>query len=72
MLNTSPIKLAFSVAETCDVLGLGKTNIYRLIADGELNTVKIGGRRLVPAASIQALLDRKLASRECTDSSKTE
>jgi excisionase family DNA binding protein len=59
MLNTSPAKLAFSVAETCDALGLGKTNIYKLIADGKLDTVKIGGRRLVPAAAIQALLDRE-------------
>lgn len=60
MLHTPPPKLAFSVAEACAALGLGKTNIYRLIAAGELETVKIGGRRLVPANSIRALLDGKV------------
>lgn len=58
MLHTPPPKMAYSVAETCAALGLGKTNCYKLIAAGEIETVKIGGRRLVPAASITALLDR--------------
>jgi excisionase family DNA binding protein len=62
MLNTPPPKLAFSVAETCAALGLGKTNLYRMIAAGEIETIRIGGRRLVPAASIQALLDGRPAT----------
>ncbi len=32
--------------------GLGRTKIYELIAAGELRTVKIGRRRLIPASAI--------------------
>jgi excisionase family DNA binding protein len=56
MLHSSTPKLAFSIAETCEALGLGKTTIYGLIASGRLDTLRIGGRRLVTAASIHSLL----------------
>lgn len=68
MLHTPPPKLAFSVAEACAALGLGKTNFYRLVAVGEIETIKIGGRRLVPVASIEALLDgARVAERTAED-----
>jgi excisionase family DNA binding protein len=38
--------------------GLGRTKIYELIAAGELRTVKIGRRRLVPASAIAEYVAR--------------
>lgn len=49
-------KLSFSVAETEYLSGLSRTNIYRLIAMGKLKTVKVGGRRLIPAQALRELL----------------
>lgn len=36
--------------------GLSRATVYKLIAQKKLMTIKIGGRRLVPVAAIDALL----------------
>lgn len=48
-------RIAFSIAETCKALSLGRTKIYELINEGRLTTFKIGRRTLVRAASVHAL-----------------
>ena len=47
---------ALSVFETAETLGTSEATVWRRIADGTLGTVKVGGRRLVPISSIDALL----------------
>jgi excisionase family DNA binding protein len=42
--------------------GLGRSLIYRLIREEKIQTVKIGGRRLVLRESLDALLHGKEAS----------
>ena len=39
--------LALSIKETAKALGLGRTSIYAMIADGRLEAFKVGRRRLV-------------------------
>jgi excisionase family DNA binding protein len=51
-----PPRLAYSIRETCTALSIGKTKIFAMIKAGELPVVRIGGRTLVPASSLQALL----------------
>jgi excisionase family DNA binding protein len=51
-----PERRAFSIRETERAVNLSRATIYRLIAAGKLPTVKIGARRLVPVAAIDALL----------------
>ena len=58
-------KLGWSLAELEVATGLSRSLLYRMIAAGELSTVKIRGRRLVPAWQAQALLDAR-ESREHT------
>jgi excisionase family DNA binding protein len=53
-----PAPLAHSINGTCDQLGVGRTKIYDLISRGDLETVRIGSRRLVTHRSLEALLDR--------------
>ena len=48
---------AFTMDEACAALRLGRTTLYALIRDGQLHTVRIGKRRLVPAGEITRLLD---------------
>jgi len=50
-------RLAYSVAEAADVLGVGRTLAYDLIRRGELRSVKIGARRVVRHDALVAYLD---------------
>ena len=52
-----PPKLAYSIKDACAALSLGKTKIFALIKVGQLPVVRVGGRTLVPATSLQALLE---------------
>ncbi len=49
-------RLTCSVAEACDVTGLGKTKLYELIASGTFRTKNVGRRRLVLVQSLRAWL----------------
>lgn len=52
----SPTPLAYSVADACRALSLGKTRIYQLINEGKLQSRKVGKRRLIPAESLRRLI----------------
>jgi excisionase family DNA binding protein len=47
--------LTLSIKDTAKLLGLGRSTIYRLIGEGQLQSVKIGRRTLIKAASINRL-----------------
>jgi excisionase family DNA binding protein len=51
-----------SVPETAVALGVGRTMIYELIARGELDSFKLGARRLVPAAEVDRFVAGRLAA----------
>jgi excisionase family DNA binding protein len=53
--------VSMSITETARVLGIGRTTTYSLINSGALQTLKIGRRTLVKAASVQALVERGAA-----------
>ena len=50
-LNDQPTqaaqRLAYSIAETCALTGIGRTTLYRYVGSGALPVVKIGNRTLV-------------------------
>lgn len=52
-------KLAFTVAEACRSIGIGRSKLYELIQQGRVETRKIGKRTLIPAASLHALIADK-------------
>ncbi len=47
--------LLVSITDAAKVLSLGRTSIYELIRSGDLETRKMGRRRLITAASIKRL-----------------
>lgn len=57
--RTAP-KLAFTIAEACHAVGLGRSKIYEPIAQGRIETRKIGARTLIPADSLRALIAPKI------------
>jgi len=50
--------LTFSVEEAAEVLGIGLTLAKELVRTGELRSIKIGRRRLVAWADIEAFVER--------------
>ena len=52
----SPDRRAYRINDFCRAFGLGRTAAYKLIRDGKLSSVVIGGRRLIPADQAEALL----------------
>ncbi len=48
--------LLLSIPETCDETRLGRTKVYELIAEGQIEAVKVGRRTLVPYDSLLAWL----------------
>ncbi len=50
-------KLAYSVREACHVSSLGRTTIFGLIETGRLRVTRIGGRTLIPADALRALIE---------------
>ncbi|MCJ2037610.1 helix-turn-helix domain-containing protein [Methylobacterium sp. E-041] len=49
-------KLLHRINDTCDMLGVGRTTLYRLIAEGKLVTVKVYGSSRVTDESIRAFM----------------
>ena len=49
-------KLGYSVAEACAALSIKKTCLYTQIAAGRLVKARVGGRTIIPADSLKALL----------------
>jgi excisionase family DNA binding protein len=54
--HPGPEKLAFTIAEACAAVGIGKTTIYELINEGKLKAIKAAGRRLILRSDLEAYL----------------
>jgi excisionase family DNA binding protein len=55
-------KLSYTVKEAGAASGLSRSTLYGMIADGRLATIRLGGRRLIEAAAIEALLEEARAA----------
>lgn len=52
-LRASTGKLYYRVDETCSILSIGRTTLYRLISEGKLRTVKLYGATRITDDSIR-------------------
>lgn len=52
------LKIAYSIREVQTATSLGRTTIYKMLADPAcpLKAIRIGGRTLIPTESLQALI----------------
>ncbi|QKR99201.1 helix-turn-helix domain-containing protein [Sphingomonas sp. CL5.1] len=55
-MNAFP-PIAYSVRDACRVSSIGRTRLYSLIKAKKLDACKVGKRTLIPAASLQRLID---------------
>ncbi|MGO4170531.1 helix-turn-helix transcriptional regulator [Novosphingobium sp. YAF33] len=55
MSPTEP--LAVRIPEACRLIGIGRSTLYKMIAEGDLKVVKIGGATLVPMKSLRGIIE---------------
>lgn len=51
-----PPKIGYSIREACHASSLGRTTIYNHISAGRLRAVRVGGRTIIPAEALHALI----------------
>ena len=57
-------RLAWPIDQASHRAGIGRTKLYEEIAAGEIKTIKVGRRTLVPESELQAWLARKIEAAE--------
>jgi excisionase family DNA binding protein len=62
MQTKQPERRAYRVNEFCAAFRVSRAHTYKLIAQGRLKIVKLGGRTLIPADAAEALLARGTGS----------
>ena len=50
-------RLTCTIAQACEVTGLGRTTLYELIGEGRISTTAVGRRRLVLVQSLLSLIE---------------
>jgi len=58
-MTQAPTPAALSVPSAVVYSGIARTKLYSLMADGQIEAVKVGKRRLVLRASIDEFLARQ-------------
>jgi excisionase family DNA binding protein len=56
--ESTPSKAAYSIAEFCGLVSLGRSRVFEEIRERRLRIVKVGRRTLIPATEVTAWLDR--------------
>ncbi|MBD2841861.1 helix-turn-helix domain-containing protein [Erythrobacter rubeus] len=51
--------IAMRVPEACRYLGIGRSTLYVLIGEGEIEYIKLGSSTLVLTESLRTLVERK-------------
>ncbi|MPZ52516.1 MAG: helix-turn-helix domain-containing protein [Acidimicrobiia bacterium] len=57
-------RAAYSIRETCNLLGVSRSTLYRLMDGKRLRCVHIGRRVLIPAGEIERLLSSPTKRRQ--------
>jgi excisionase family DNA binding protein len=52
--------LAHQIPEACRRIGVARTSIYELIKAGEIKSIKIGSRTLIPESELQRFITKRL------------
>lgn len=55
--NGSPERLAYRVDDACKAIGISRSKLYELVKSNELRIVRVGGRSVIPASALMALLE---------------
>ena len=56
-IKNDPPKIGYSIREACQASSLGRTSIYNHLSAGRLRAVRVGGRTIIPAEALHALIN---------------
>ena len=56
----APTPLAHQIPEACNRIGIARTSIYALIKSGEIKSIKVGARTLIPETELQRFIAKRL------------
>ncbi len=62
-------RLLYSVAEAASLLGVGRTYMFRLIATGEVESIKVGKLRKIPHDALGRYIDQQRPGQPTTGAS---
>ncbi|WP_340264843.1 helix-turn-helix domain-containing protein [Sphingobium mellinum] len=55
-LDPSPAPITVRIKDACRMTGIGRSKLYLLIAEGAIETLKVGSMTLIPVASLEEFL----------------
>jgi excisionase family DNA binding protein len=58
----APPKRAFRIPEVAELLSLSAREVERLVAGGEIDSIRVGRVRLIPVSAIDRFIEHKLKS----------
>ncbi|MAM40233.1 MAG: excisionase [Erythrobacter sp.] len=64
--------IAMRVPEACRYLGIGRSTLYVLINEGEIEFIKLGSSTLILTESLRSLVERKRYPAEITTAVDSE
>lgn len=53
-----PPPMLISIAQACDRLSISRRSFYRLMETGQIQTVKVGCKRMVAMSALKAFVQR--------------
>jgi len=59
MIDLSPEILTVRIKEACRITGIGRSKLYELIEQGEIEIIKVGSMTLIRVAELQAFLEAR-------------
>ena len=62
--DSNPAPLCVRINVAARMIGLGRTKLYELIGNGEVEAIKVGKATLVTTASLNAMIERRCAGRQ--------
>lgn len=57
--DANPAPLCVRVNVAARMIGIGRTKLYELIGNGEVEAIKVGKATLVTTASLSAMIERR-------------
>lgn len=54
--KSDPPKIGYSIREACQASSLSRSTLYSHISSGRLRSVRVGGRTIIPAEALHALI----------------
>ena len=50
-------RLTYTIEEVADMLGIGRSSAYQAVRTGEIPTIRVGRRLLVPRVALERMLE---------------